>query len=252
MWTSSILYSHNSTFDNIYINNTAPDGSTSSNTDGTDTFYSSNLVFSRWTVDNSDDSISLKANSSNMVIKDCKFYRGSGVAIGSIGQYKDRYEFIDGLEVRNLECYHTARAIYFKTWTGDQEGYPPNGGGGGLGYAANIHTTNVTLYNVTAAPFSITQCISYNGASGNCTDSEFNFRNLSFSNVKGTVVGNTVGSFQCSGVQPCDNIAAFNIDLNNSANGTVAAGYLCGNVEDTRGFNCTGPACDQASGSTGC
>ena len=111
MWTSSILYSHNNTFDNIYVNSTSDDGSSTENTDGADTFYSSHLTFSRWTVDNGDDSISLKANSTDIVIKDCKFYNGGGVAIGSIGQYLGVYEFIEGLIVQNVEFYSTSRAV---------------------------------------------------------------------------------------------------------------------------------------------
>lgn len=33
------------------------------------------------------------------------------------------------------DCYfdNTLHALYVKTWTDDQNGYPPNGGGGGLG-----------------------------------------------------------------------------------------------------------------------
>lgn len=27
---------------------------------------------------------------------------------------------------------------YIKTWTGNSTGYPPNGGGGGLGYAVSL------------------------------------------------------------------------------------------------------------------
>jgi galacturan 1,4-alpha-galacturonidase len=56
-------------------------------TDGADTIYADNITFRRWTVDNGDDSISLKANSTNILIEDCDFYTGLGIAIGSIGQY---------------------------------------------------------------------------------------------------------------------------------------------------------------------
>jgi hypothetical protein len=33
----------------------------------------------------------------------------------------------------NITCHKTLHGAYVKTWTGQQVGYPPNGGGGGLG-----------------------------------------------------------------------------------------------------------------------
>lgn len=56
-------------------------------TDGADTIYVNNITFRNWVVDNGDDSISMKANSTNVLIEDCDFYTGLGIAIGSIGQY---------------------------------------------------------------------------------------------------------------------------------------------------------------------
>lgn len=103
------------------------------NTDGADTIYSSHITFRNWTVDNGDDSISLKANSTDVSIYDCKFYNGLGIAIGSIGQYDGAFETIQRLHAKGNTFNNTLHAAYFKTWTGEQVGYPPNGGGGGLG-----------------------------------------------------------------------------------------------------------------------
>lgn len=49
--------------------------------------YVNNVTFRNWIVDNGDDSISLKANSTNVLIENCDFYTGLGFAVGSIGQY---------------------------------------------------------------------------------------------------------------------------------------------------------------------
>ena len=95
--------------------------------------YSSFISFSNWIVDNGDDAISPKANSTDITITDCTFYNGAGIAIGSIGQYKGVYEIIERVFVNNIKFIGTLHTIYFKTWTGEQVGYPPNGGGGGLG-----------------------------------------------------------------------------------------------------------------------
>lgn len=55
-------------------------------TDGADTIYVNNITFRNWVVDNGDDSISLKANSTNVLIESCDFYTGLGFAIGSMMQ----------------------------------------------------------------------------------------------------------------------------------------------------------------------
>lgn len=34
---------------------------------------------------------------------------------------------------------------YIKTWTGNPTGYPPNGGGGGLGYAVRLFPSTPLL-----------------------------------------------------------------------------------------------------------
>lgn len=102
---------------------------------------------------NGDDSISFKANSTDITLTNSHFYNGLGVAIGSIGQLKDQFETVERVKVENIVYENTLHAVgylltsasldlpdktqvYFKTWTDDQNGYPPNGGGGGLGCEA--------------------------------------------------------------------------------------------------------------------
>lgn len=60
---------------------------------------------------NGDDSISLKANSTDISITNSVFYDGTGFAIGSIGQYKDRYETISGVTVKNVTYHNTLHAV---------------------------------------------------------------------------------------------------------------------------------------------
>jgi galacturan 1,4-alpha-galacturonidase len=84
------------------------------NTDGADTFFSSNLTFSNWLVDNGDDSISFKANSTDMIVKDCEFNRGLGVAIGSIGQYLGVFETIERIFVTRVTFKKTLHAVRYQ------------------------------------------------------------------------------------------------------------------------------------------
>lgn len=84
-------------------------------------------------MDNGDDSISAKANSTDITITNSTFYNGLGIAIGSIGQYKGAFETVERIHAKDINFIDTLHAAYFKTWTGEQVGYPPNGGGGGFG-----------------------------------------------------------------------------------------------------------------------
>ncbi|KAG8164419.1 hypothetical protein KVR01_006337 [Diaporthe batatas] len=252
MWTMSIIHSHNNTLDSIFINNT---GNTvqSSNTDGADTFYSSNIRFNNWTVYNGDDSISMKANSTDISVTNSKFYNGLGIALGSIGQYKGVFETMERLHFENISYFNTLHAVYVKTWTNDQNGYPPNGGGGGLGYASNVVAKNIEMEGMRGGAFTISQCTRFSGApgTGNCTNSQFQVRDLEVRNARGTTKDKRVASFQCSAVAPCTDISLHDIDVRFS-NGTAAPDYLCGNVVNPQGFTCTGPPCVGGSATGGC
>jgi hypothetical protein len=134
-----------------------PNADWKDNTDGADTIYSSHITFNNWTVVNGDDSISAKANSTDILITNSVFYRGLGIAIGSIGQYKDVFETIERVRAENITYYGTLHSLYFKTWTGEQVNYPPNGGGGGLGCTMTL-SLSPFLQCVFGCPSNVCHC----------------------------------------------------------------------------------------------
>lgn len=81
------------------------------NTDGSDTINSSFIHFNNWEVTGGDDSIALKANSSDITITNCLFKEGLGIAMGSIGQYEGITETIERVNVDNIEYEGTAYAV---------------------------------------------------------------------------------------------------------------------------------------------
>lgn len=81
------------------------------NNDGADTVYSSHINFDRWTVYNGDDSIALKANSTDVRITNSAFYDGSGIALGSIGQFRDVYETIERVLIENVTVHNCIHAV---------------------------------------------------------------------------------------------------------------------------------------------
>lgn len=52
----------------------------------------------------------MKANSTNIFIKDSIFRIGQGLAIGSIGQYPGVYETIENVTATNITVFSTAYA----------------------------------------------------------------------------------------------------------------------------------------------
>ncbi|KAK8131421.1 glycoside hydrolase family 28 protein [Apiospora sp. TS-2023a] len=250
MWTVTIIHSENILMEDIYVNSTDTKQEvgfefSSLNTDGADTVYANNITFRRWVVDNGDDSIAMKANSTNILIEDCRFHTGLGIAIGSIGQYDGEFEIIENVTARNIQILDKMRyGVYVKTWTGRSAGYPPNGGGGGLGYAANMLFQNFTLEGATGI-FAVTQCTSYNDATGGCDTSEFHIRDLVLEDWRGTAVSDVVAAVQCSAARPCTGIEIKGIDIVDTINGTAPASYLCDNVSGPQGFACTGPTWEE-------
>ena len=223
------------------------------NTDGADTIYSSSLYLRNWTVYNGDDSISFKANSTNITLVDSYLANGLGIAIGSIGQLYREFETVEDIYASNIKFNNTLHAFYVKTWTDDRNGYPPNGGGGGLGYTQNLRLENSTATGLRGAAFSISQCTAFSGApdSPNCTNSQFEVGDITIEGLTGTSASGTVASLQCSAVAPCANITLEGIDLTDSS-GDARTSYLCGNVVDNIGFNCTGSACVGSSATGEC
>ncbi|KAG6828131.1 hypothetical protein H0H92_009085, partial [Tricholoma furcatifolium] len=121
---------------------------------------------------------------------------------------------------------------------GIQKGYPPNGGGGGLGYAKNLIFRDFTLTNVTDTVAYITQCTSYNGAVGGCDTSQFQISDITWGPMAGNVLSPTLASLQCSAAAPCPGIQFVGFDEIE----TVSASERdidCSNVVDPVGFNCT-------------
>lgn len=117
--------------------------------------------------------------------------------------------------------------------------------------ASDMTFSDLAATGLRGPAFAISQCTTFSGTAGNCTSSKFQLLDLSFKDISGTSTSDDVASFQCSAVKPCENIQVTGVDLV-SSNGTRVDQYLCGNVEDPRGFTCTGEVCVGGSATGGC
>ncbi|KAL0948166.1 hypothetical protein HGRIS_010778 [Hohenbuehelia grisea] len=235
-WTMAIKNSEDVLLENIYINSTSSSRAPARNTDGVDTFFSNRITFRNWTVAGGDDNISMKANSTNILIQDSVFHGGLGVAIGSIGQYPGQYETIENVTAERVLCLGTRYSGYIKTWTGVQQNFPPNGGGGGLGFAKNITFRDFTLVNVTDEVARITQCTSFSGATGGCDTSLFQISDVTWGPMVGNVKSNTLAQLQCSAAAPCPGIEFVGFEeISTAGNRSIS----CSHIQGPLGFACT-------------
>lgn len=118
---------------------------------------------------------------------------------------------------------------------------------------SDLYLTDLKATSLRGSAIAISQCTRFKGApgDGNCTNSQFQLRDITVTNLSGTSAKSRVASLQCSAVAPCTRITLSDIDLQ-LANGTTAAEYLCGNVKEARGFECTGPVCEGGSSTGEC
>jgi polygalacturonase len=235
-WTMAIIRSKNLVLDDIYVSSTSSSHAPARNTDGCDIFFSDNITLRRWVVDSGDDDISAKANATNILIQDSTFNGGLGISIGSIGQYLGVFERIENVTAERINFFNTRYTGYVKTWTGVQQGYPPNGGGGGLGYAKNITFRDLNITNIVDNVAEITQCTSFAGATGGCDTSLFQLSDITWGPVYGTLNGSSLASLQCSGAAPCPGINFVGFD---QVKTTGISSISCDNVQNPVGFECT-------------
>ncbi|KAK1485229.1 polygalacturonase [Colletotrichum cuscutae] len=210
-------------------------GSTSSNpaknTDGWDTYRSDGIVIQNSVINNGDDCVSFKPNSTNIVVQNLVCNGSHGISVGSLGQYIGTFDVVENLYVYNTSMSNASDGARIKVWPGMDTPFQPNlSGGGGSGYVKNV--TYDTFHNDNNDnAITIDQCygqknqticnqypVSFSRQS-NMTISDIYFRNFD-----GTVSSKNdprVGSLVCSSPssmalitsQKCVNINASKINV---------------------------------------
>jgi galacturan 1,4-alpha-galacturonidase len=77
------------------------------NTDGWDTYRSENIVIQNSVVDNGDDCVSFKPNSTDVVVQGLRCNGSHGVSVGSLGQYAGEVDIVRNVYVRWTFCFHS-------------------------------------------------------------------------------------------------------------------------------------------------
>ena len=250
-WATFVTHSQNVTLRNAYVNATSNDQFLTVNTDGSDTWNSRDIVYENWIVQNGDDCIAAKGNTTNLLVRNVTCIEGNGMTIGSVGQYPLRPDYVENVLFEDVRLINATDGAYIKTWQGTTVTTTGNGdaGGGGSGYVRNVTFRNFDISNV-GLPIQITQCIYSESSSDTCDTSKMQISNITWQNFTGTSHYNIAASLFCTTSHRCPdiyfkdvNITSVNASLGLPLSGTTIQNevYQCANIVNqntTSGIPC--------------
>ncbi|KAJ3344481.1 hypothetical protein HDU83_005151 [Entophlyctis luteolus] len=221
-WNNLCANSTNVIYDNIQIS------ATNKNTDGWDTYKSDNVVIQNSVINNGDDCVSFKPNSTNMVVQGLSCTGSHGVSVGSLGQYSDQYDIVKNIYVYNVQMNNAENGARIKVWPGATGGY---GTGGGSGHVQNITYDTFTVSNVASKKdIVLTQCYNESDLTAcNSNPSKLTIQDVYFKNFYGSASKPSIGTLECSLSTVCSNINTANILI--AAGGSLTAD--CHNMDET-------------------
>ncbi|RAQ50290.1 galacturan 1 [Aspergillus flavus] len=224
LWALNIMNGTNMQFNNITCNATAVDAPYGENwvqnTDGFDTMDARNIRLTNFVYQGGDDCIANKPRSYDIDIHNVTCRGGNGIAIGSLGQYKEDSSVenvrIDKVKIiRYNDDMHGS--AYIKTWTGvptPQDSYESAGlpRGGGWGNGSNLIFSNFEVQGANIGP-TINQNQGDNGSYSGT--SLMTVSDITFANCTGYVTneGEVTSTVTCSENHPCYDIYYDNVVL---------------------------------------
>ncbi|EXF86499.1 exopolygalacturonase [Colletotrichum fioriniae PJ7] len=212
------------------------------NSDGWDTYRSDRIVIQNSVIINTDDCVSFKPNSTNVVVQNLDCTGSHGMSVGSLGQYKGETDIVENLYIYNTTMANASDAARIKVWPGIETAFQTLlNGGGGLGRVRNVTYDLFKNINNDRA-ITITQCYGQKNQTlceefpANLTISDITLKNIY--GVVSTKLDPQAGSLVCSAADRCSNIRAENVTV------TVPSGkppvYECKNLDKgLLQINCT-------------
>ncbi|KAH8908026.1 polygalacturonase [Coniochaeta sp. PMI_546] len=214
-------------------------GSTSKNpaknTDGWDVYRSDSVVIQDSVINNGDDCVSFKPNSTNIIVQGLQCNGSHGISVGSLGQYIDEYDIVENIYVYNISMSNASDGARIKVWPGNYTPFQPGlSGGGGSGYVKNVTYDGLHNTNNDWA-IELTQCYGQsNQTLCNQYPSNMTISDVVFKNMWGTTSKKydpKVGTLVCSSPDKCRNIRAENITVTPPSGKTAT--WVCTNMDNS-------------------
>ncbi|KIJ65995.1 glycoside hydrolase family 28 protein [Hydnomerulius pinastri MD-312] len=224
-WINFVNEGQNILYNGITINATSNSTNLAKNTDGWDIYRSDNVVIINSNINNGDDCVSLKPNSTNIVASYLYCNGSHGISVGSLGQYAGAYDIVENFTSTNVHMYNAENGARIKAFAGQ---------GVGAGIVKNVTFSYFTEGNVDD-PLVIDQCYETNATECAAYPSNVYIQDIVFTNFYGTSSGNeksVVASLACSPGARCSDISVDNIYLEPPTSYGNAT-YSCQNVNIT-------------------
>ncbi|KAF2675863.1 glycoside hydrolase family 28 protein [Lentithecium fluviatile CBS 122367] len=230
-WYNFVANSSDVVFSDLTISGGSKSSNVAKNTDGWDTYRSSNIVIQNSHIDNGDDCVSFKPNSTDIVVQNLICNGSHGISVGSLGQYLGEVDIVKNVYVYNISMSNASDGARIKVWPGISSALSGDlQGGGGSGAVSNITYDGMTISNVDYA-IEITQCYGQKNLTlCNEFPSNLTISDITIRNFKGTTSKKydpLVGYLVCSSPSVCSDITIENIDVV-SPSGTDL--YKCGSI----------------------
>ncbi|KAJ8113962.1 hypothetical protein OPT61_g4048 [Boeremia exigua] len=250
-WFNIIANSSDILVSNMDLRAESPNGVKIANSDGWDTYRSDRVVIQDSIILNTDDCVSFKPNSTNIVVQNLDCTGSHGISVGSLGQYANKTDIVENLYIYNVSLADSSDGARIKVWPGIETSFQTLlNGGGGLGRVKNV--TYDLFRNVgNDRAITITQCYGQKNQSL-CYEHPANLtiEDILIKNMYGTTsekLDPQAGTLICSASDRCSNIRAENITVQVPSG--KAPVYACKNLDESLlGFNCTAPAGDRDLG----
>ncbi|KAI1768985.1 glycoside hydrolase family 28 protein [Hypoxylon sp. FL1150] len=234
-WFNIIANSTDVIVSNMDLRAESNNGVKIANSDGWDTYRSDRVVIQDSFINNTDDCVSFKPNSTNIVVQNLVCIGSHGISIGSLGQYEGETDIVENLEIYNISMTNASDFARIKVWPGVNTDFQTHlTGGGGSGHVRNV-TYNILNSNNNDRAITITQCY---GQSNQTLCNEYpanlTIEDVTMKNIYGTTSAENdpeAGTLVCSAPDRCNNIRVENITV------TVPSGqppvYECINLDDS-------------------
>ncbi|KAF2151660.1 glycoside hydrolase family 28 protein [Myriangium duriaei CBS 260.36] len=240
-----VANSTNVVFSDISIQGASKSANPAKNTDGWDTYRSSNIVIQNSVINNGDDCVSFKPNSTSILVQNLSCTGSHGISVGSLGQYKGEYDIVQDVLVYNITLTNVTDGARIKVWPGSAAALSGDlQGGGGSGMVKNIVYDTLTVNNADYA-IEVTQC--YGQKNVTLCDqypSSLTISDVTIKNVHGTASAKykgISGYVRCSSPNVCSAIELDNINVKSLATNGTTDLFTCGNVDQSllHGITCT-------------
>lgn len=217
-WFILMNESRNLTLSKINISAKSTSSNGPHNTDGFDTFRSDGIVIKDSIINNGDDCVSFKPNTTNAFVSNLDCTGSHGISVGSLGQYPGQFDIVENVTTINVRLSNASNGARIKAWAG------PNVGSG---IVRNITYINITVNNVDG-PVTIDQCYSTSAAACASNPSNTFLQDIFFNGITGTGSGTEVASLKCSPDGRCSNVNVNGLKLSPKNGGTPQ--FVCQNV----------------------